>query len=166
MLLPTSKFQLRVYNKSVSVTFYLSFLSYFLDLSYLVVQLYLSMLNNRINFLRRLLLLLDNLKISLLLSLNEESLAILIRYLQLIYGLITFYLAISSSLLAINLLILFLVIFLDTSSCPVNIYIQIQCAIFAFLFIYNAVIIHRKPQNNLDGLIQVNNFVLYLSDVV
>ena len=135
MLLLTYKFQLQVYNKSISILFYFSFLSYFFNLFYLLIQLYLTTLNNWIKSLYYSLLLLDHLKISLLLSLNKKLLVVLIRYLYLIYHLIIFYLAISSLLLVINLLILFLIIFLDTSNYLVNISIQTPYTIFTFLFI-------------------------------
>ena len=135
MLLPISKFQLRVYNKSINIPFYFSFLSYFFNLFYLPIQLCFSTLNNQIKFLRRSLPLLDNLKISLLLSLNEKSLVVLIRYLYLIYYLIIFYPAVSSLLLVIYLLMFFLVMFLDAFNCLANIYIQVYRSLFTFLFI-------------------------------
>ena len=135
MLLPTSKFQLQVYNKLINIPFYFSFLSYFFNLFYLLIQLRFSTLNNQIKFLRYSLLLLDNLKISLPLSLNEKLLVVLIRHLYLIYRLIIFYLAISSLLLVIYLLMFFLIMFLDAFDRPANIYIQAYHSLFAFLFI-------------------------------
>ena len=134
MLLLTSKFQPQVCNKLISVPFYFSFLFYFFNLFYLPIQLHFSTLNNWIKFLRRPLPSLDDLKISLPLSLNEKSLVVLIRHLYLIYCLTTFYLAVSSSLLAIYPLIFFLVIFLDAFNHPANIYIWVYCPLFTFPF--------------------------------
>ena len=135
MLLPTSEFQLWVCNKSISIPFYFSFLFYFFNLFYLLIQLRFSTLNNWIKFLCRSLPSLDDSKISLPLSLNKKSLVVLIRYLYLIYCLIIFYLAVSSSLLAIYLLIFFLAMFLDTFNRPANICIWVYRPLFAFLFI-------------------------------